>query len=69
MAVFGSHGRAPGQFELPWGIHVDEFGDLYVSDWGNNRLQIFSSDGEVKQVIGEAGSGLGQFNRPTGVCC
>ena len=63
----GSHGDAPGELSLPWGVHVDEFGDIYVVDWGNNRLQVFDADGELKNVIGKLGSGDGEFNRPTGV--
>ena len=39
---FGTYGDGYGELNLPWGIHVDEFGDVYVADWGNNRVKIFS---------------------------
>jgi hypothetical protein len=48
-------------------VDCDESGDIYISDWGNHRVQIFSPDGELKNVVGEFGSGNGQFNRPTGI--
>ena len=64
---FGSHGSEPGQFNLPWGVHVDELGDIYVADWGNNRYQVFSGSGEFKQAVGKTGSDEGEFDRPTGI--
>ena len=39
---FGSKGQAPGQFNTPCGVAVDECGVVYVTDWGNNcRVQLF----------------------------
>ena len=67
LGGFGSHGTGPGEFDLPWGIHVDELGDIYVADWGNNRFQVFSADGEVKNVVGTSGTGEAEFDRPTGI--
>ena len=40
---------------------------ICVADWGNHRVQTFSSDGEVRLTIGSKGSERGQFKRPTGV--
>ena len=64
---WGGLGSEPGQFNMPWGIHVDELGDVYVVDWRNDRIQKFNSDGEFVFEIGTSGNGDGQFNRPTGV--
>ena len=52
---------------MPWGITVDELGDVYVADWRNDRVQKFSSDGEFTFTFGSSGAENGQFNRPTGV--
>jgi hypothetical protein len=52
---------------MPWGITVDELGDVYVVDWRNDRVQKFNSEGEFIFAFGKAGSGDGEFNRPTDV--
>ena len=52
---------------MPWGIALDGEGNVFVSDWGNNRVQKFTADGEFIMEFGEAGDGNGQFRRPSGV--
>jgi sugar lactone lactonase YvrE len=64
---WGSQGDEEGQFELPWGITVDELGDVYVADWRNDRVQKFAPDGDFVFTFGETGSENGEFNRPTDV--
>ena len=63
---WGSAGSGPGQFNMPWGI-VDREGDVYVSDWRNDRIQKFASRRAVLMQFGTSGTGEGQFNRPSGV--
>lgn len=43
---WGTRGNGPGQFVLPHGITVDSAGRVYVADRQNDRVQVFSSDGE-----------------------
>jgi hypothetical protein len=43
---FGSVGTGPGQFDLIHGIAVDRNGRIYVSDRMNQRIQVFTEDGE-----------------------
>jgi DNA-binding beta-propeller fold protein YncE len=45
---WGSNGSGPGQFDTPHGIYVDRTdGDrVYVADRHNNRVQVFTSNGE-----------------------
>ena len=38
-----------------------------MADWRNDRIQKFTPDGEFVAVIGESGSGEGQFKRPAGL--
>ena len=38
---FGSKGSNDGQFKFPHGIAISPNGNIYVSDTGNNRVQIF----------------------------
>ena len=63
----GGTGSAPGQFAEPRGIALDKFKHVYAADTGNGRIQEFSSDGNLVRTIGEAGTGEGQLDRPTGV--
>jgi hypothetical protein len=37
----GEAGREPGQFRSPTGIATDEAGNLFVVEFGNQRVQIF----------------------------
>ena len=53
--MFGSPGDGDGQFNRPTGIAVDGHGDIYVADWGNNRVQLFDADGRyVEKFHGDA---------------
>jgi DNA-binding beta-propeller fold protein YncE len=42
---WGSHGKGPGQLDLPHGITQDAKGNLYVADRNNARIQVFDSKG------------------------
>ena len=53
-------GDGPGELDCPHSIALDSQGRVYVGDRSNNRLQIFSPDGEF---IDE----WAQFGRPSGV--
>src|SRR5262249_60710816 len=63
----GSEGSGNGQFRSPQGISLDEKGNLWVVDRGNNRVQELSPAGEYIAQFGSAGSGTGQFSAPTGI--
>ena len=43
---FGSAGNDDGQFNLPSDVAVDLDGDIYVTDWGNHRVQMFNAAGQ-----------------------
>jgi DNA-binding beta-propeller fold protein YncE len=49
-------GSAPkGQLHRPSGVTVDRDGDIYVADWGNNRIVLFNPEGRyVQQFLGDA---------------
>jgi streptogramin lyase len=65
--VIGSQGNNPGQFLNPTGVAVDNQGNLYVAERGNNRIQKLSPDDEPLAQWGSQGNGLGQFYGPCGV--
>ena len=66
----GSYGAGPGEFSDPRGIEVDRRGVVYVSDHGNNRIQVFTTAGRLLAIWGRnggdgsAGTGNGEFHGP-----
>ncbi|MGI0088357.1 MAG: 6-bladed beta-propeller [Nitrosotalea sp.] len=56
-----------GQFNDPNGIAVDISGNVYVTDTGNNRVQIFDPSGHFIYKFGSDGSYSGQFSQPNGI--
>ena len=41
LTSFGAEGSRPGQFYEPLGVSVDKNGVVYVTDFVNNRIQLF----------------------------
>ena len=60
IKTIGSAGSAPGQLSEPHSLALDSRGRLFVGDRENNRIQIFSQDGELLDV-------WTQFGRPSGL--
>ena len=56
----GNASAKPGEFDDPHHIAIDSSGRLFVSDRGNNRIQIFDGEGNY---LGE----WKQFGRPSGI--
>ena len=67
LAMWGSRGSEPGQFESPVGIAVDPRGNAYVADSSNNRIQVFDPCHRWSASLGEAGTATGQLQTPLGV--
>ena len=44
ISKFGSRGNGPGQFSEIYGICIDSKGRVFVTDWGNQRVQVFNDD-------------------------
>jgi hypothetical protein len=36
---FGKQGKGEGEFERPTDVAIDKNGNIYVVDWGNDRVQ------------------------------
>jgi len=60
-------GTQPGQFNDPRGVAVDSFGNTYVADRENSRIQKFNSTGDFVFQFGTIGVRDGQLLAPTGV--
>ncbi|MFN8512335.1 MAG: hypothetical protein U0232_26815 [Thermomicrobiales bacterium] len=60
----GEAGDRPGEFKDARGIAIDPWGNIYVVDSGNDRVQQFSPDGAFVAAWGGVGSTPGQFRSP-----
>jgi uncharacterized protein (TIGR03663 family) len=71
--MIGTPGSDPGQFNTPRGLAFAPDGSLYVADSRNNRIQHFSSGGQLINTwgtfadIAQGAAPLGTFNEPWGV--
>ncbi len=50
-AKLNEFGKGPNQFVMPTSVDVDKNGFVYVSDFLNDRIQVFSPDGALKKSI------------------
>ena len=64
IRTFGSRGNSPEQMECPAGIAIDDMDNIYVSS--HNKLQKFTSSGELIKCVGQEGSKKGEFDVPRG---
>lgn len=46
VGSFGEWGQEDGQFRAPHSLAMDSQGRLFVADRGNNRIQLFTQDGD-----------------------
>jgi DNA-binding beta-propeller fold protein YncE len=60
----GIAGTGAGQLDWPQGVAVDSSGNVWVAEYGSNRIQKFSAEGEYLGSYGAAGTGGGQFEGP-----
>ncbi len=55
------------QLRRPEGIAVDRDGNLWVADYGRDRVVKLGPDGRLLASVGSHGSSLGEFVGPKGV--
>jgi DNA-binding beta-propeller fold protein YncE len=60
----GGKGMRPGLFDSPHSLSFGPDGTLYISDTGNNRIQIFDKEGKFIRSIGGFGFNYDQFDHP-----
>jgi len=63
----GSTSTEQGSFWGPRSIAINGAGEVFVTDTGNKRIQVFGLDGNFKRMFGGAGSAPGQFNEEVGL--
>jgi len=64
LRSFGGPGAAPGQLHYPYGLTIMPDGLLYVTEFGNARIQRFTRDGQPRGVFGRLGAGDGELKDP-----
>ena len=64
---WGSTGSDKGEFEIPHSIAIDPFGNLFVTDTANDRIQKFTSNGTFLMQWGTFGNKTGEFLLPLGI--
>jgi hypothetical protein len=57
---------SPAALTKPAILRVDEAGQIYVLDWADLRIKMFSPDGNILKTLGKGkGAGAGAFVNPT----
>ena len=64
---FGQQGSSAGMLSKPWGVAVNERNEIAVTEVGNHRVQVFSSDGTYLRSFGGKGDKQGEFYWPAGI--
>lgn len=63
----GSKGRGLGQMVGPQYLAQDDFNRIYVSDYGNRRIDVFDGDGNGLYSFGKKQVGFAGLKGPTGI--
>ena len=53
---------------LPSFFCLDLAGNIIISDYGNDRIKIFSQSEQLIHTIGREGKGIGELMKPYGIC-
>ena len=66
VKTIGSQGQGDEHFNSPLDITQDELGNMYVCDYGNNRVKLLNKQGEFQLSFSKKANG--QLIFPSGVC-
>ena len=64
---FGQKDKSVGMLYRPWGVAVNDHDEIAVTEWGNERVLVFSSDGTHLRSFGRRGKKNGEFQSPKGI--
>ena len=64
---FGQEGESFGMLKGPWGVAVNDQDEIAVTEFRNNRVSVFSSDGTHLRSFGRLGKNNGEFQYPSGI--
>lgn len=63
----GKKGRGLGELIGPQYLAEDSYGNIYTTDYGNNRVVVFNADGEGLFSFGGKTDGFAGLKSPTGI--
>lgn len=66
LELKGERGSGPGEFDRATSVDVDDAGRIYVSDYMNNRIQVFNPDGKFLKGIATFKPVIVRVHRKTG---
>ena len=64
---FGQKGESVGMLNKPLGVAVNDQDEIAVTELGNSRVSVFSSDGTHLRSFGRWGKNNDEFYYPTGI--
>ena len=67
MRQIGRRGTGQGELSNPAAITIDNEDKIYVTENGNHRVSVFTSDGGYLTSFGSHGNGPQQFQYPRGI--
>ncbi|CAI8046057.1 RING finger protein nhl-1, partial [Geodia barretti] len=53
----GSRGKGRGEFDAPYDVKFDTAGNMYVAEFGNERVQVMDTSGHFIRVFFQKGEG------------
>ena len=62
------HGDGPGQLKEPRDIDFDTQGNIYVVDFLQHEVLVFSEDAQYQRHFGQGEQGKGELTEPRGLC-
>ena len=68
IRCFGTKGSGKGQFHNPEFLAQDEKGRLWITDFHNQRVCIFTTDGRYQRSVVKPAD-KGKLNNPVGIAC
>ena len=67
MRQIGRSGTGQGELSNPAAITIDNEDKIYVTEAGNYRVSVFTSDGGYLTSFGSKGNGPQQLQSPRGI--
>lgn len=64
---FGLSGSGDGEINDPIAITISPAGGVYVSEYGNNRVQMFNTEGRFRVNFGSFDTGGNGLHKPRGI--
>ena len=64
---FGPKGKSVGMLNVPYGVAVNDQDEIAVTEFCNQRVSVFSSDGTHLRSFGREGKNNCEFNFPSGI--